>query len=336
MRGVLKIVLVAAAIGGGWWFLQQYEVHGLKNLRLTKRDGSTTGFPWQAPAATWTAETDVPVERASDTIRIATFNLQVYGRTKADKPHVVDLLSRVLRQFDVIAVQEIRALDQDVLPRLVDQINAAGRQYDYVIGPRLGRTDNKEQYAFIFDRASVEIDRFQLYTVDDPDDLLHREPLVGWFRVRGPAAQEAFTFTLVNIHTDPDEVRQELDVLDDVFRFVLGDGRQEDDLIMLGDFNADDRHLGQLGLVSELMPAILALPTTTRGTEQYDNILFSGLATTEFTGRAGVLDFLREYNLTMEQALEISDHLPVWAEFTVYEGGQPGRVAAQPLVSGSR
>ena len=41
----------------------------------------------------------------------------------------------------------------------------------------------------------LEIDRRSLYTVNDPDDLLHREPLVGWFRCRagacGPGATPA-------------------------------------------------------------------------------------------------------------------------------------------------
>ena len=50
-------------------------------------------------------------------------------------------------------------------------------------------------------------------------------------------------------------------------------------------------------------------------------------ATVEFTGRAGVFDFVREFNLTEQQALEVSDHFPIWAEFSSYEGGQPGRVA---------
>jgi hypothetical protein len=52
-------------------------------------------------------------------------------------------------------------------------------------------------------------------------------------------------------------------------------------------------------------------------------------STSEFSGRAGVLDVMGQYNLTLEQALEVSDHLPVWGEFSVYEGGQAGRLAAQ-------
>jgi deoxyribonuclease-1-like protein len=41
----------------------------------------------------------------------------------------------------------------------------------------------------------------------------------------------------------------------------------------------------------------------------------------EHTGQWGVFDLLSEFGLTMEQALKVSDHLPVWAEFSAYEAG---------------
>jgi hypothetical protein len=88
--------------------------------------------------------------------------------------------------------------------------------------------------------------------------------------------------------------------------------------------------MGDLGRLSNVAWAISGVPTNVRGTKLYDNIVYHSLATGEFTGRAGVFDFLREFNLNQDEALEISDHLPVWAEFSVYEGGQPGRVAARP------
>jgi endonuclease/exonuclease/phosphatase family metal-dependent hydrolase len=253
--------------------------------------------------------------------------LQVFGETKVAKPHVMEIFARIIRQYDVVAVQEIRSRSQDTLPKLIEAINAGGAQYDFVIGPRLGRTVSKEQYAFIFDRATIEVDRNQTYTVEDRDDVLHREPLVAWFRVRGPPTNEAFTFTLVNIHVDPDDVRREVNVLDDVFRAVRDDGREEDDVILIGDLNTDDRHLGQIGQSAAIVAAISGVPTTVRGGAQLDNLLFDEMATKEFTGRAGVFDFLREYNFTLEQAAEVSDHLPVWAEFSAFEGGMPGRVA---------
>ena len=105
----------------------------------------------------------------------------------------MDTIVSILQNFDLIAIQEVRSVSQDVLPRLVAMLNAGGKyQYDYAIGPRLGRTISKEQYAFVFDTATIEIDRNQLYTVvEEQGDRLHREPLVGWFRARGPVPQQA-------------------------------------------------------------------------------------------------------------------------------------------------
>jgi hypothetical protein len=57
-----------------------------------------------------------------------------------------------------------------------------------------------------------------------------------------------------------------------------------------------------------------------------DNILFDRRATVEYTGRCGVVDLIRELDLTPQAALEISEHLPVWAEFSSYENGQRGHV----------
>ena len=91
----------------------------------------------------------------------------------------------------------------------------------------------------------------------------------------------------------------------------------------------DDKNLGQLGQISGMTWVISGTPTNTRGTAQYDNIVFQRQATSEFTGRAGIFDYMRQYNLSMEEALEVSDHMPVWAEFSAYEGGQPGRIAAR-------
>jgi hypothetical protein len=38
-----------------------------------------------------------------------------------------------------------------------------------------------------------------------------------------------------------------------------------------------------------------------------------------------------QFNLTVDEALEVSDHMPVWAEFNLHEGGQGGRVATRPF-----
>src|SRR5262249_47995404 len=270
--------------------------------------------------------------RESGTIKIATFNIQVFGRSKLAKPEVMQVLAETIRKFDVVAIQEVRA-ETDVVRPFVDLINSAGRHYDYVVGPRLGRTSSKEQYAFIFDAQTIEVDRGSVYTVSDPEDVFQRPPLVASFRVRGPPPSEAFTFTLIDIHTDPDEAESEVNALAQVYRAVQRDGRGEDDIILLGDLNADERKFGLLRQLPNLQWVISGVPTNTRGTKTYDNILFNRAATVEFTGRAGVFDILRQFNLSMAQALEVSDHFPAWAEFSSSEGGQGGHVAGREAAS---
>ena len=77
-----------------------------------------------------------------------------------------------------------------------------------------------DRSVFLFDTTRIELDTGSVETVAAPSDLLHREPLVAHFHVRGPPARQAFTFSLVNIHTDPDETDGELDAPDDVFQTV--------------------------------------------------------------------------------------------------------------------
>lgn len=264
-----------------------------------------------------------------DTISVASFNIQVFGVSKMNKPEAVEILVDVARRFDVLAIQELRAADQTVVPQFVDLINADGSQYQYVVGPRLGRTLSKEQYVYIYDAARIEVDPESVYTARDPGDLLHREPLVARFRVRGIPADQAFTFSLVNIHTDPDDTDIELDALADVFTAVQNDGSGEDDIILLGDLNVDQGGMGRLAGLPGIGWTVRDQPTNTRETATYDNIVYDTRYTTEFTGYSGVMNLQSEYHLTMDQALVVSDHYPVWAEFSIYENAR-SRLADRP------
>ena len=116
------------------------------------------------------------------TLLIASFNIQVLGQSKISKPGMKEKLAHVIRQFDLVAIQEVRAKADNVIPDLVSSINANGSRYNFVIGPRLGRSNSKEQYAYVFNTNTVEHDPSSVGTINDPNDLLHREPLVTRFR----------------------------------------------------------------------------------------------------------------------------------------------------------
>ena len=278
----------------------------------------TPAFAGTAFAGNLTAQPSY-AQRPRDKLLIATFNIQVFGASKLAKRGVMDVIVQVIRHFDIVAIQEVRAKEDNILPTLVNMINADGSRYNYLIGPRLGRSVSTEQYAFVYDTNRVEHDPSCVGTVQDPNDLLHREPFVARFRPRTDMPERAFSFWLVNIHTDPDEVAAEIAALADVFQSMRSARPDEDDVILLGDLNASETQLGKLAQIPGMRWAVSGTTTNTRRTKAYDNILVQGQSTSEFTGRWGVLELEKAFHLTTDQALEISDHLPVWAEFDIWE-----------------
>lgn len=352
MQRLLSLAMLGVLGGVGWLV---FKGGGLDQFAVGPRNSSQANSPaptddHQTPGS-WDAPTTGPADAATDfqtvssgqaasgpssgpSLRIAAFNIQDFGNAKAEKVYVIRTLAEIVRQFDIVAIQEISTKNEYLIPNFLKLINQSGRKYDHVIGRRLGNTKSKEQYAYLFDTQRVAVDHQSVYTISDPDNLLHREPLVATFRAREVDPDKAFTFILVATHTDPDVVPQELDALAEVYRVVRRSSRGEDDIIVLGDFNTDDRHMGRLGQLPGIYPLIAGVWTNTRQNKQYDNIVIHQPSTTEYTGRSGVFDVMRHYNLTQKQALLVSDHFPVWAEFSIYERDRAGRIASRRQTSG--
>ncbi|RLS76889.1 MAG: endonuclease/exonuclease/phosphatase [Planctomycetota bacterium] len=267
------------------------------------------------PAAAQQPAVGGPVAKPWDAVLVASFNIQVFGESKMSKPQVVDVLARVVRNFDIVAIQEVRAKSDDIVPSFVRAVNADGSRYNYVIGPREGRTSSKEQYAFIYDTNRIEVDRSSVGVVPDPQGRLHRPPMHARFRTRIVPVEMAFTFWLVDIHTDPDEVPQELDALTGVFQAMQTARPDEDDVILLGDLNAGPPEFSAFRRIPGITWAVSGVTTNTRRTKTYDNLLFTQPATREYLGRSGVLDLQATFGLPLEHALEVSDHNPVWGAF---------------------
>jgi deoxyribonuclease-1-like protein len=313
-KPVLVIAALAVLVGGGWFFMN-YEVQrgNPSGWKIVPRNAGETAAAPQGPVR--------------PTLRIASFNLGRFDETKLADPRVAGVLLRLLPQFDLMALQGVRGRNQGVLVRLVDQLNATtGREYAFATCPTQQRDAIEHYSAFLYDRSRLDVDRSTVHFVDDPQARLRIKPLMGLFRAKGPEPSEAFTFMLINVEVDPDRVADELDRLADAYRAVRDSQPTEDDTILLGDLESDDQHLGRLGKLLNVAPLISGIATTVRGTQLLDNFLVDRRATTEFNGRVEVVDMMREFQLTQADAETISEHLPIWAEFSVYEGGQAGRV----------
>lgn len=275
-----------------------------------------------------------PVAKPSDAVLVASFNIQVFGESKLAKTPVVDVLARVVRCFDIVAIQEVRAKSDEIVPSFVRAVNADGSRYHYVIGPRQGRTVSKEQYAFIYDTNRIEVDGSSVGVFPDPQGRLHRPPMHARFRTRVVPVEMAFTFWLVDTHTDPDEVPQELEALAGVFQAMQAARPDEDDVILLGDLNAGPPQFGAFQRIPGIGWALSNVTTNTRRTKTYDNLIFAQPATREYLGRSGVLDLQNTFALPLEHALEVSDHNPVWGAFYPAEVRNQGLppMAGQPAV----
>jgi deoxyribonuclease-1-like protein len=313
MRRLLTGLLLLASLAAGGYFLsKRYEFH-FEMVERGKGTPAVAGLPQAVPTGD------------KKTIRVATFNTNPLDERKMAQADVVSQLAKLMRQFDVVALQDVQCRDQGVLVTFLGQVNAEGAHYGYVIPPSVGRDPTEQYLAFLYDQATILVDPTTVYSVVDPGRQFRRAPLVASFRTRGPPPNEAFTFTLINVHTDANRAAEELDVLGEVYRAVRNDGRNEDDIILLGDFGIVDRRFGPLGRLPHVTPAVPLESAAAGGLRLADNVLFDRQATVEFTSQAGVTDLMRQFSRSAPQAAELSTHLPVWAEFSVYEGGAAQR-----------
>jgi endonuclease/exonuclease/phosphatase family metal-dependent hydrolase len=253
----------------------------------------------------------------SNKILVGSFNLQVFGVTKSGKSAVMAILAQIIRHYDVIAVQEIRDAGGTSVAALKNAVNATGVSYDYEIGPRLGRTSSKEQYAFFYNTATIEASP-GAYTFNEGSvDTFEREPFIAHFKAKAGV----FDFTLVDIHTKPENATAEISFLPN----VISEARShtaEADVICLGDFNADGAYFNESGYSS-----IFALGTydwlignnldTTEATSSntYDRIVTYRESDEDFDGIAGVYRYDQTVSMGSVTPDQVSDHYPVYAEF---------------------
>lgn len=254
---------------------------------------------------------------AKDRISIASFNLCVFGQSKAEKSDVMNCLVQILRNFDIIAVQEIRDKEETALPRLLAQISTPDNPYQAVISPRLGRTASKEQYAFIY-RTDLFEPLGEASVLPDPQDLFEREPFMAMFKVK----EGNLDLILVDIHTKPEDAAREISLLPKVMQYAA-EKYQEPDILCLGDYNADGSYFNETAY-QEIFPPqnyLQLIPNsadTTVGSASltYDRMTATSAMASDMTGTWGVYDF-SSLPCVMTNGINpktISDHYPIWIE----------------------
>uniref|UniRef100_A0A8W4FJ99 Deoxyribonuclease n=1 Tax=Sus scrofa TaxID=9823 RepID=A0A8W4FJ99_PIG len=270
-------------------------------------------------------------------LRIGAFNIQSFGDSKVSDPACGGIIAQILAGYDIALVQEVRDADLSAVDSLMKQINSASRhEYSFVSSEPLGRDQYKEMYLFVYRKDVVSV--MDTYQYPDPEDVFSREPFVVKFSaprsgeappLRRPrprtltqpppaAAQEV---VLVPLHAAPHHAVAEIDALYDVYLDVI-DKWGTDDLLFLGDFNADCSYVRPHDWAairlrsSEVFKWLIpdSADTTVGNSDcAYDRIVVCGshLRRSLKPQSAAVHDFQEEFSLDQSQALAISDHFPV-------------------------
>jgi len=237
--------------------------------------------------------TQQPIVNGDDTISIASFNIQILGKTKVSKAIVEEYLPQIIRQYDIVAIQELR----DVSDETINTLKRWLPEYQFVVSERLGRSTSKEQYIIAYREGKV----LSTGIYDDVNDIFEREPQITYMSIQGK------DFTIINNHIKPDAAEQEIRDLDYVIDYAL---TIDPDFILVGDLNADCGYYNEdLNYLKEYNWAIgNELDTNVAASEcTYDRIILNMNYV-----NSGVDDYGFTFGLTPQQQSVISDHRPVW------------------------
>jgi endonuclease/exonuclease/phosphatase family metal-dependent hydrolase len=255
----------------------------------------------------------------TETVKIAAFNIQIFGKTKSEKEDVMNALTKIVREFDIVLIQEIRDASEQTIPSFVEKINQMeGTDYSFIRSERLGRTSSKEAYAYVYNTETVQFIQGSDYVYTDVNDVFEREPYIASFKSGN------FDFVLVGIHTKPEDAYNEIGNLSIVVSSILAANPNEKDVIAMGDFNADGSYFDEDDTsnpfkTSEYKWIITnGMDTMVKTDYTYDRIVV--LDTTfnyEYdAGTAQVFYFDQVYGLNNQTFVgEISDHYPVFAQY---------------------
>ncbi|XP_004419916.1 PREDICTED: deoxyribonuclease gamma [Ceratotherium simum simum] len=257
-------------------------------------------------------------------LRICSFNVRSFGETKKENRNTMDVIVKVIRRCDLILLMEIKDSNNMICPMLMERLNGNSRRgitYNYVISSRLGRNTYKEQYAFLYKEKLVSVKKRYLYhdyQAGDAD-VFSREPFVVWFQSPHTAVKD---FVIVPLHTTPETSVKEIDELAEVYVDMKRRWKAEN-FVFMGDFNAGCSYVPKKAWKNIRLrtdPRFVWLigdqeDTTVKKSTKcaYDRIVLRGqeIASSVVPKSNSVFDFQKAYELTEEEALDVSDHFPV-------------------------
>ncbi|XP_030274846.1 deoxyribonuclease gamma-like [Sparus aurata] len=231
-------------------------------------------------------------------MKIAAFNVKNLGWKKVTDETVVRHLTKIMSQYSVVVILEVNDKSGKAMEKLHQELNSSSWNrtcpYSMIVSSQLGRDTYKEQFVCFY-RIKNMTDGRQMRQIPV---FREKETQVCWAVDQQPLLASS---------------------LSPVVFFVF------QKIMILGDFNADGRYLskkkkGMIRICSAhyhwLIEDDVDTTSSNLNDHTYDRIVVYGqtMLNAVVPGSAKSFNFQREFKLTDEETLSISDHYPVEVE----------------------
>jgi deoxyribonuclease-1-like protein len=246
--------------------------------------------------------------------KIVSWNLENFGKSKSIAE--LNFIANTVQEYDIIAIQEVVAGygGAQAIAELNSILNEKGSKWNYIISnPTSSSSYKRERYAFIWKTKKIKL-------IGSPwlEKKYHleidREPYFATFEI------DKKRITLVNFHAITKNKQPETEIK--YFKFLPAEYPFLN-LIFIGDFNCPQSHsvfnpLKKSGYVSVLQNQKTSLKKKCKNNyclaSEFDNIFFR-LNSLNYKN-SGVIPFYKTFS-SLQEARKISDHIPIWFEFSL-------------------
>lgn len=201
-------------------------------------------------------------------IKIASYNMQIFGMSKASNPALMQKYESLVQNYDIFLIEEIRDDSGLAFRELCDSTG-----YSCKTSSRAGSTQTKEQYGIMWDNRTTLID-FVDYNLMNVSGF-ERPPVKLTFELRrlnitlNSTTVSSYNITIYLIHTKPENTPEEINNLE---HLVRADNSKY--IAVMGDLNADCSYYSGTNFADWTQLIKTGTDTTTSNTVcTYDRII---------------------------------------------------------------
>jgi len=248
---------------------------------------------------------------------LVSWNIQHMGRSKTEED--IQNMAQILKDFDIVAIQEVVAKDPagaQAVARLADALNRTGAAWDYqvsnsTISPSVYIS---ERYAFLWKTSKVDI-QHRAFLDKEREDLFYREPFIARFREK----KTKKLFYIANYHSRKHSDRPQ----EEIIHLIDYSERWGSPYVLIaGDFNVTENDKVWIPFYNKGFQSALKNTKTTLKQKCNDAIYLNhSIDNIFYTPRvkrhqAQAIDFVETCE-NLQAARSISDHLPIFIEFSL-------------------